>query len=363
MRPRRWLRAVSPGWWAAVWLLAACGGGGDGPDKAIPGPGPNDGNGGGGGFSPFPGSGGSGGTGTPNPDPGGMGNIRTVFLIMMENKAWSDIERNPHAPFINRTLLPNAALARNYKGPHDGWLHPGLPNYIWLEAGDTLGLEDDALPAQAHQATTNHLVTQLEAKQVSWKSYQEDIDGSVCPLGPHEQYAPSHNPVVFFDDVTDNLSRSSDHCISHVRPLAELETDLSNGTVAHYNFIAPNECNNMTEGDGCAQTSDAAVQAGDAWLARWIPRIQQSPVYGEHAVIFILWDEAEPSWNCGFGDCRIGLIALSALIKSNHYQNQVPYDHSSMVKTIQNIFGLTPLLRHAADDSTSDLHDLFSQFP
>ena len=67
------------------------------------------------------------------------GKLKTVFLIMMENASWSDIKGNADAPYLNHELLPESSYAEAYKGPLDGNLHPSLPNYIWLEAGDNLG--------------------------------------------------------------------------------------------------------------------------------------------------------------------------------------------------------------------------------
>jgi hypothetical protein len=41
-------------------------------------------------------------------------NLKTVFLIVMENHNWSDIYDNSSAPFINKSLLPQASYATQY---------------------------------------------------------------------------------------------------------------------------------------------------------------------------------------------------------------------------------------------------------
>lgn len=91
--------------------------------------------------------------------------IKTVFLIVMENHNWTgdgslEIYKNPAAPYINYTLLPEASYARNYNNPPG--IHPSLPNYIYLEAGSSLGIRADGNPSQFHQSTTDHLTTLLE---------------------------------------------------------------------------------------------------------------------------------------------------------------------------------------------------------
>ena len=41
------------------------------------------------------------------------------------------------------------------------------------------------------------------------------------------------------------------------------------------------------------------------------------------------------------------------------YSNSIHYDHSSTLKTIEEIFGVSPLLGAAANEKTNDLSDLF----
>src|ERR1035437_6666164 len=151
----------------------------------------------------------------------------TVFVILMENHNWSSIKGSADAPYINNTLLPIASYCDQYYTPPGH--HPSEPNYLWLEAGTNFGILNDNAPATNHQATTNHLVTQLQNAGVSWKTYQENIDGLSCPTVDNYPYAVRHNPFVYFDDVT------ATGCTSTIRPFSELAADLSNNAVAHYN--------------------------------------------------------------------------------------------------------------------------------
>jgi phospholipase C len=134
-------------------------------------------------------------------------------------------------------------------------VHPSLPNYLWLEVGVNFGVFNDDPPSANHQSMTRHLVTLLQQKNISWKTYQEDISCANCPLVSNELYAVKHNPFVYFDDVTDNLDPSWANCISHVRPFSELAMDLASNTVTQYNFITPNLCNDMH--NDCAPLNDA----------------------------------------------------------------------------------------------------------
>lgn len=281
----------------------------------------------------------------------GSNQIETVFLIVMENHNWSQIQNNPSASFINKTLLPEASQATHYYNPPG--IHPSEPNYLWLEAGTSFGINNDNSPQSNHQNTTDHLVTLLDKAGISWKAYLEGISGSTCPLTGAGLYAPKHNPMVYFNDVTNNNDPNSTYCINHERPLSELQRDLQNTNVARYNFISANLCNDMHNSTGCA-TSDS-VKNGDTWLSNVIPMIMASDAYKQGGVIFITWDEGT------YGDGPIGMIVLSPLAKGHGYSNSIYYTHSSILRTIEEIFRVRPLLGDAAN--ATDLRDLFTTFP
>ena len=265
--------------------------------------------------------------------------INTVFILLEENEDMKNItEKN--APYLMGTLLKQGAYATQYYNPPG--LHPSLPNYIWLEAGDNLGVRENGHPDRMMRDTPDHLVSYLEQAGLSWRSYQEDISGNECPLEPVKRYVPRHNPMVYFSDVTEGNNPRSAKCIRNIRPYSELERDLRRGTVARYNFITPNLCNDM---------HDCGVTHGDRWLSREVPKILESEVFKNGGALFITWDEGR-----GASDGPIGMFVLSPYAKKG-YTNTVRYDHSSTLRTMQEIFGVTPLLRNAA--SAQSLSDLF----
>jgi len=273
---------------------------------------------------------------------------KKVFLILMENHDWIDIKGAANAPYLN-SLLAIGAHAEQYYNPPG--LHPSEPNYLWLEAGDNFGIRDDEDPTVNAVDSTAHLVTQIEAAGLTWKSYQEDIDGATCPLVSAGNYAAKHNAVVFFRDVTDGNTATSRHCIAHVRPFTELDGDLAADTVGNYNFITPNLCNDMH--DSCPPMNDTIAQ-GDAWLSMLVPKLLASKAYAEGGTVIITWDEGEN------GDGPIGLIVLSSAAKAG-YAGSAHYTHGSTLRTVQTILGLSPFLGDAAH--ATDLSDLFTTPP
>lgn len=275
--------------------------------------------------------------------------LKTAFVIVMENHNWSSIEGNRSAPYINDVLLPSGAFAASYRD-NPKHIHPSEPNYIWMEAGDNLAVADNDNPDENYRTTKKHLVTLLATAGVRWRSHQQGIDGKTCPLTPQGDYAPKHNPMVFFTDVTDGNDPHSPNCIAHVRPETELATDLANDAVSGYVFITPDRCHNMH--DGCASGDN--VKNGDAYLASVIPIIQASSAYENGGAIFVTWDEGND------GDAPIGMIVLSPLARVGH-RSSTPLNHSSLLRTMQEIFAVAPLLRDA--NNATSLGDLFTQYP
>ncbi len=277
--------------------------------------------------------------------------IKTVFLIVEENHNWSSVFGSSSAPYINNTLLPQASYATQYYNPPN--LHPSEPNYLWLEAGtncfsDTGCITDDNPPSSHATNSTAHLVTLLDKAGVSWKAYQENITDGSCPVASSGLYAVKHNPFMFFTNVTSN----STYCTSHERSYSDLSGDLANNAVARYNFITPNLCD---DGHNTCSPENDQVKQTDDWLSTAIPTIMQSQAYKNGGAIFITWDEGEG------GDGPIGMIVLSPLARGHGYHNAIHYTHSSTLRTMEEIFHVSPYLADAAN--ATDLSDLFSTFP
>jgi len=290
---------------------------------------------------------------------GAQSNNQIVFLIVLENKNWvgrGGISGSAEAPYINKTLVPMAAVANNYFNPYGN--HPSLPNYLWMEGGQNYGIHADGVPSQYHLKTHAHLSELLQNAGIRWRGYAESISGNDCPLhaeGAYDAnggrlYQPKHFPQVYFDDMTGTRNPYSAYCIQHVRPLAQLASDLKNNAIGRYNFIAPNMCHDGH--DSCGGNPIAHI---DSWLKNFLPLLLNSSQYkAGHVVIFIATDEAAN------GDGPIMFMALGHGVKHG-YKNEIRYTHSALLRTLEEIFRVGPLLGHAA--YANDLRDLFSVFP
>jgi phospholipase C len=287
--------------------------------------------------------------------------IKHVFVIAMENHDSTQIYGNTgSAPYINNTLLPNYAHSTNFNDELALSI-PSEPHYVWMEAG-TNAFSDhtftgDGDPTSSNSTSdTNHLATQIKnaTNGVTWRTYQEGLNSSTgaCPIHSNGFYAAKHDPFVFFKDVAGNPpSASNSYCSSHHRAYSAFAGDLGNGDVASYTFITPNLCNDMHGASGCPNSN--TIKSGDTWLSTELPRII-SYANANAGVIFVTWDE-------GSSTLKTPFLAIGPGVKTN-YTGTVSYNHSSVIKSIDKILGLSTLSRVS---SANDLAGLFKagQYP
>jgi len=344
------------------------------------------------------------------------------------------IFQNPAAPFINSLVNGTAtavingrqvnisqqvAFATNYRsvlataGGANPHIHPSEPNYIWAEAGTNFGVfndNDPFAPAGAAGALSNqdnqlHLTRLLDQCGVSWKSYQEDID--LVPNGtsfdnvvrpkdqwtspikslsgvfvngvnqfngsPQFNYAVKHNPQAYFTDSNggNDLSTANPLRLQYA-PLQQLFVDLTNNTVARYNWITPNQFNDqhttLTGGFKGLTGDPAKILQGDFFLQQVIPVIMASKAYRNHGAIIIWWDESEQDGVSGDNPDdlthTIGEIVISPEAHPNEggvpFASDVFLTHSSDLRTMQEIFHVTRPFFLGDSIHANDLSSLFA---
>jgi phospholipase C len=229
----------------------------------------------------------------------------------------------------------------------------GLPNVLWLEAGQDFGITTDQTPGNAHFGATDHLVNQLEAAGISWKAYVEGATAGQCPVADNPpRYRTWHVPFLYFDDVAGNPpAPGTQRCVEHVAPMSQLAQDLQGATVPRYAFLVPDMCDDMH--DNC-NTGDP-VRQGDDWLAATMPAILASPSYANGGAVFIAWDFSQT------GYVPIGFIALSPNARPG-FASQTTLGPSDTLRTLETIFGVGPPWIQMASNAQT-MAELFSTFP
>jgi phospholipase C len=190
--------------------------------------------------------------------------------------------------------------------------------------------------------TFPHVGDQLMSKGMSWAWYHESL--GVCG-----SYVPQENPFQFFSDAHDS---------PNVKDLSKFAGDLAAGKLATVAFVQPGPAHSMHPATGVPITS------GITWLDGFIRQIQASPIWANAAII-VIWDSSGGFWDHvpppqvdlqGYGP-RAPMLVISPFAKKN-YISHVQMDDVSILKFIQNTFGLPPL--NARNQLGTDLSDMFS---
>jgi hypothetical protein len=262
-----------------------------------------------------------------------------IFVIVMENKEASQILGSSAAPYINQ-LAGQYAYAADYYGMR----HPSLPNYLALTGGSTFGVASDCVTCYV---SGDNIAAQLEKAGRTWKAYMESMP-QPCYQGAGAQgYAQKHDPFIYYNDI-----RTNANLCQNIVPLTQFQTDLNQNSVPQFAWITPNLCNDM---------HDCSVGTGDNWLKTWVPKILASSAWKDNGALFITFDEGVTNAGCcqyATGG-KVSTLVISPLVKQG-FVSHVPYDHYSLLRTIEEAWGL-PLLKNAACDCTKPMSDFFAK--
>jgi phosphoesterase family protein/glycosyl hydrolase family 99 len=262
------------------------------------------------------------------------GSIKHVFLVIMENHSYSEVWNTSSTPYI--TSLGNQyARATNYKAI----THPSLPNYLDLFGGSNYSITTDCSPSSSCHINAVNLADNLEAKGLTWKGYMESMP-SPCYLTTSGKYAPKHNPMVYFDDIYQNTAR----CQAHDLPYTALAVDLASAaTTPNFSIITPDLCSDM---------HDCSISIGDTWLKNNLPAMLNSPACTVDKCLLVLtWDEDDSSQSN-----QVLMIFAGSAAKTGGITSSASYNHFSLLRTVENIFGLpTQTNNDAATNPMTDL--------
>jgi phosphatidylinositol-3-phosphatase len=245
-----------------------------------------------------------------------------------------------------------------------------------------------------YPSSTQTLAGQLTAKHLTWRAYVEGMSGScvhpttgaadvtvgAAPPAPStagtadqatpanqaaagEEYTTFRNPFVYFSSIIGSPTA----CAADDVGLGQLSTDLKSAkSTPTLSYIVPSLCDDGSPMP-CAPGKPAGLAPADAFLQEVVPRIMASPAYKKGGLLAITVDqapatgvEADSSSCCGqprfpnlpasaplpsgqqlppSGGGQVGALLLSPFVKAGT-TNQEPYNHFSLLRTIEDLFGL-----------------------
>ncbi|KAF9351739.1 hypothetical protein BGX26_010328 [Mortierella sp. AD094] len=256
-----------------------------------------------------------------------------VFIIFLENTDYALAASQPEL----QALVSDSILLTNYHAV----THPSEPNYLAAVAGDYYGLNDDDYHALPANYTT--IVDLLEPKNLTWKTYQEDMP-SVCFTGYENNglYFRKHNPFIMHDSIALNSTRCQ-----NVVPATQLNVDLnSTDPLPNYMFYTPNMLN-----DG----HNTTVKNASIWLSEFLPPLMNNTKFMNNTLVVLTFDEVE-DYNNPANNVFTLLLGDAVKDLKNTTDNTF-YTHYSLLSTIESNWGLGNLGRN---DVNKNLSNVFS---
>jgi hypothetical protein len=276
--------------------------------------------------------------------PGAPATYHHVLWIWLENHDASSIIGSAQAPYIN-SLVAACGLATNYAAIS----HPSLPNYIAATSGSTQNITNDGPPA-SHPLTVDNLFSQVTAMGGTWRDYAESAPAN-CSLKDSGSYVVRHDPALYYVPMR-TVCATADVPLGTTSAGA-LVSDLVAGTLPSFAMVVPNVCDDMHA--GIALCPKTIVQTGDAWLASVVPQIIAGPDYqaGDTA-IFLTFDEGTRGNKAN----TVATVVISPYTTPGT-RSALAFSHYSLLRTTEEMLGITTFLGHAADATTASMRAPF----
>lgn len=160
--------------------------------------------------------------------------------------------------------------------------HPSEPNYVASHGGDYFGMDNDK--ANFIDANVSTIVDLLEAKNIAWGEYQEDMPYSgfqgqawVNQDSGANDYVRKHNPAVIYNKNAAQTDR-----LAVIKNLTLFYEDLENETLPQWMFITPN----MTS-DG----HDTSVTVAGEWTRNFLEPLLNDTRFMKNTLVLITFDE------------------------------------------------------------------------
>jgi hypothetical protein len=339
------------------------------------------------------GSGGSGGSGSGAAKT--LPPIKHVFVVMLSDEPYASMfGPESKASYLAHTLEGKGELLVDFYSV----AHEELADRVALVSGQgptpqtaancstyadiapgTVGADQQVLgQGCVYPHATATLASQLAAKHLAWRAYVEGAQagGAGCQhptLGANDptaaaasaggsSYATFENPFVYFHSVIDASSCGTND-VSLTRLKADLGSAKSTPSLA---YIAPDLCH-----DGgpqpCAPGQPSGPGVTNSFLKSVVGEILASAAYRNDGLLVITTDQAPASGEfadssacCGQptfpnvpaatslagvarGGGQVGALLISPYVKGGKIQSEKQYNTFSLLRTVEDLFGLKHL--------------------
>jgi phospholipase C len=216
-----------------------------------------------------------------------------------------------------------------------------LPTTLWGCGGGsddtvaTLNADRSYGPSESPCFTNTTIGNELDAKGLPWRYYASGPNTLEYIWSAYQAISNVYNGPDWTNDV--------------ITPPSQFLTDVGNGTLGAVTWITPSWFD--------SDHATAESTTGPDWVASLVNAVGESSFWNTSA-IFVMWDEwggwydhVPPPYEDydGLG-MRVPLLIVSPYAKK-HYVSHVQYEHGSILRFIEDVFGLPRL---AASDTRAN---------
>ncbi|CEP11404.1 hypothetical protein [Parasitella parasitica] len=240
-----------------------------------------------------------------------------VVIIVMENQDYKVALKDKFMKGLNKEF-GNGVLLTNYLAT----THPSQPNYIAMISGSTKGTKED----DNSNINRKNIVDLLEAKGISWKTYQEGYPGHCNKKSDIGKYARKHNPFMSFTNISKNKKR----CAKIVNS-KQLDTDIKNNQVPQFVFYTPDIDNDA---------HDTNMKFGSNWLKKFLSKRINNEAFNKNTMFVVTFDEDD-----GGDENKVLTVLFGPDFhpSSKSDKDNTRYNHYSLLKTIEDNWSLGDL--------------------
>lgn len=287
-------------------------------------------------------------TPTPVPTANGMCGAAGPAPATYQHVIWITLENLTlqHAqskmPYLNGTLVRNCGLATNFAAES----HPSLPNYIAMTSGSTQGITADS----SGMLSADNIYNQVKQTGKQWRHYAfgmpsncDHSDSSNAIYTAHHE-APNYYTNIATDCANWDVPVGNPNLVTDTTDVTNspLATALDTNTLPAFATLGP------TDDGGCSSCGgEVDPGPGDAFLARWIPKITNSAAYKAGTVlVYITWDEAE-DFTTVPSQQNIATVVIAPTVPAGTTSG-TRFNHYSMLRDTEDVLGITNHLGGAA---------------
>lgn len=275
--------------------------------------------------------------------------FQRIVIVMLENSLRANVLANPYMDSLRHkgVFLSNS----------HGVTHSSQPNYILSVGGDTFGLFNDS-PGyvewiyEGGTIPITSIVDLLEAQRLTWRSYAENLPPGYTaaaaqnyPTIPPDEgnFARKHVPFLSYPNIVTNPQR-----LANIVDAKQFKIDLATGNLPSYSWYTPNLINDghnlmiEQENPDGSDNPEARVQNIATFLESFLG---EDPIekFPPETLIVITFDEAYPYHD----PYAIYTLLIGDMLQAGTTITE-PYNHYSLLRSIEINFGLGSLRRNDA---------------